>query len=341
MGVDIGASSVKACEVSKGVTGNYTLNSFAYEVLSEAAIIEDEIQKREEIKGVIKDLFKSLGTKSVGVSLGLSGQRTMTKCFEIPDGSTEEVEDNIIWESEQYISFGIENTEISHHILEKKDNGNLFILMAACNIDMAKDFISLLEGVSLKVRVVDLDVIALANVFKVSYKEKKDSPVMIVDLGAQSTKILLMYHEQPILTKEVPVGSVLATEEIQRGMEVPYFEAEDLKMGVATEGRIPEDVQNVIWRHNAAIIEEIKKTIDFYNSTSGHDKQIEEVLLTGGGSIAEGWTEKLTEETSLNIDFLDPFRKIKIGSQVNKGEVDFIARVGSVAIGLAMRGGEQ
>lgn len=339
IGIDIGISSIKVCEMSKGVGGGYTLIGFASEVLSEAAIIEDEIQKIEEITEVIASLLKRLGTKSRHFCLGLQGPRTMTKRFEIPDGSKDEVEDNILWEAEQYITFGSDHAEISHQEIEKKDNGNVDVLIAAVNIDMAKSFISAAESTGLKVKIVDLGVLALSNIFEVIKKGDKallSKTNLIIDFGAQSTKMVLYKDNAPLLTKEVNIGSVLATEEIQRVMGVSYFEAEDLKMSIDEDGNLPEEVKEIIWRVNERIIDEIKKTINFFNSTSGGEK-IHQIFVTGGGSLVEGILDVLQEETTVDTTYLEPFEKIKITGKMSDEEIDLIARTGCVVMGLGIR----
>lgn len=339
IGIDIGISSVKVCEMSKGVGGGYTLNSFASEVLSEAAIIEDEIQKSSEISEVIKELIKKIGTRSKNTCIGLEGPRTMTKRFEVPDGNKEEVEDNILWEAEQYITFGSDHAEISHYEISKTENGNIDLLMAAANIDVAKNFIAVVENAGLKVKTIDLDVLALSNIFECIHKANKQLMMksnLIIDFGAQTTKMVLFQGEAPLLTKEVNIGSVLATEEIQRSMGVSYFEAEDLKMGVQGQEGIPEDVKESIWRVNERVIDEVKKTINFFHSTSGGER-INRIFITGGGSMVDGIVDVIQKETEIETEYLEPFEKIKVGKKIDKNYVDLIARTGCVAMGLAMR----
>jgi Tfp pilus assembly PilM family ATPase len=48
VGIDIGASSIKVCELSGG-KGKFKLQKFGIVKLSEAAIIEDQFEKPEEI----------------------------------------------------------------------------------------------------------------------------------------------------------------------------------------------------------------------------------------------------------------------------------------------------
>ena len=49
----------------------------------------------------------------------MNGPNTVTKRLQVPDGPSDEVEDNILWESEQYIPFGADESEIGFSIIGK------------------------------------------------------------------------------------------------------------------------------------------------------------------------------------------------------------------------------
>lgn len=115
-GVDIGSHSIKVCELS-GSPGKFKIEKFGTFVLSEAAIIEDEFQKPDEIVDGLLQAMKDAGIKSKVGCIGLYGPNTMTKRLNVPEGTREEIEDHILWEAEQYITFGADESQISFHII--------------------------------------------------------------------------------------------------------------------------------------------------------------------------------------------------------------------------------
>ena len=115
IGIDIGSHSIKLCELG-GSLGKLKVDRFAVLPLSEAAIIEDEIQKFSEVTDTVKELIRLTGTKSKNVCIGLYGPNTMTKRMNVPEGSQEEIEDHVMWESEQYITFGADDSKIDFDI---------------------------------------------------------------------------------------------------------------------------------------------------------------------------------------------------------------------------------
>ena len=87
---------------------------------------------------------------------------------------------------------------------------------------------------------------------------------IILDFGAQSTKVIIYKRGGPIFTKEIQVGGGLVTEEIQRQMGVSYEEAEDLKTNGDEKGNLPEEILSIISTQIDQQVAEVKKSINFY-----------------------------------------------------------------------------
>jgi type IV pilus assembly protein PilM len=82
---------------------------------------------------------------------------------------------------------------------------------------------------------------------------------------------------------------------------------------------------------------EIQKTFDFFKATAASDR-IHRIMLSGGASRAEGFTEMLTERFEAPVEGLDPFKRV--GFDVKKFQVASPAEVAptaAVAVGLALR----
>ena len=82
-GIDIGAHSIKVCEVA-GSLGKVRIEKIGAFVLSEAAIIEDEFQKPSEIVDGLLEAIELAGIKSKTGCFGLYGPNTMTKRLNVP-----------------------------------------------------------------------------------------------------------------------------------------------------------------------------------------------------------------------------------------------------------------
>jgi type IV pilus assembly protein PilM len=338
IGVDIGAHSIKVCELSGG-PGKFKIERFGVFTLSEAALIEDEIQKPSEIVEGIQEALKESGIKSRQVCLGLFGPNTMTKRLNVPEGSREEIEDHILWEAEQYITFGADDSQIDFHIVGDNEGGGKDAIVAAAKNEIIETFTNVLKDAKLNAKVVDLNVLALANVMEEVLQEnieEYNQGTLLLDFGAQSTKVIVFKRGAPIFTKEIPVGGSLVTEEIQRQMGVSYEEAEDLKTSSDDRGNLPQEILNIVSTQIEQQVAEVKKNINFY-ITQGSAEKVEYCFVTGGSSLLPGLIEKLSIVTGLEVQRLDVLSAFKLNNKKLDENADQLAAIAPVVIGLAMR----
>jgi type IV pilus assembly protein PilM len=338
VGLDIGAHSIKVCEVS-GAPGKVKIERFGVFTLSEAAIIEDEVQKPSEITEGVVEALKQAGIKSKIVCIGLYGPNTMTKRLNTPEGTKEEIEDHVMWEAEQYITFGADESMIDFHILGENEGGGKDAIVAAAKNELIESFQELLSPAKIEAKVVDLNVLALSNLFEEvagDNLEEYSTGTLLLDFGAQSTKIIVYKRGGPIFTKEIPVGGSLITEEIQRQMGVSYEEAEDLKTTPDENGNLPEEIVNIINSQVDQQITEVRKSINFY-VTQGSAEKVNYCFVTGGSSLLPGLIDKLSEVAGVPVEKLDIFSRIKIDEKKVGQNLDQIAAISPTVLGLAMR----
>jgi len=337
-GIDIGAHSIKVCEVS-GTPGKFKVDKFGTFVLSEAAIIEDQIQRPEEVIEGLLEAMKRAGIKSKVACMGLYGPNTMTKRLNVPEGTNEEIEDHIMWEAEQYITFGADESQVGFHIIGDNEGGGKDAIVAAARNDLIENFSKILSEAKISPKIVDLNVIALSNIFEEVHKDDLDDysqGTLLLDFGAQTTKILVYKRNGPIFTKELPMGGGLITEEIQRQMGVSYEEAEDLKTTTDENGNLPDEILTIINNQVDQALAEVKKNINFYIS-QGSAEKVSYCFVTGGASLAPGLVEKLGALTGLEVKPLSIFPSIKIDQKKAAGGLEQLSAVSAIAVGLAMR----
>jgi type IV pilus assembly protein PilM len=337
-GIDIGAHSIKVCEVS-GNSGKFKVEKFGVFVLSEAAIIEDEIQKPAEIVEGLREAMKNAGIKSRIACLGLYGPNTMTKRLNVPEGTKEEVEDHIMWEAEQYITFGADESQIGFHIIGDNEGGGKDALVAAARSDIIESYSGILTEAKVAPKIIDLNVLALSNAFEEAYQDKMEDlslGSLLIDFGAQSTKIIVFKRGGPIFTKELPVGGGLITEEIQRQMGVSYEEAEDLKTTTDDKGNLPQEILNIINVKLDQQITEIRKNVNFY-VTQGSAEKVEYCYITGGSSLLPGLVDKLAESTGLEVKRFKLFPGIKVDEKKTQYGLEHFSAIAATVVGLAMR----
>ena len=341
IGLDIGLSAIKVAFLNQNGT-KYKLTHYVSVPLPEASFIDDDIQKPGEIISAIKEAMKQLGLSIDNVCIGLFGPNTVVKKLQLASMSdqAELIKDQVIWEIEQYLPFSIEEASISHHVMGKNEGGGISVLVVAVRNDVLNTHKELVESAGFNVKVVDMHLTAITNVFEYVLEEKFQDPessFLLMDIGAQKTEIIIYRNGAMVFSKEVNVGGVIFTEEIQRQMGVNYFEAEDLKITTDDEGNLPEEVLDIIEDVMENFFEDIQKTILFYRN-SWSDETLKQCFITGGGILLPVLLDKLEELLEVKVSVLNPFDKIEYDShKIDQNKIDEISYRGGVAIGLAMR----
>lgn len=339
LGLDIGISAVKVIAVEKH-RNSWKVVDYAFEPLPELALIDDDIQKPDEIMEALKACIKKISVKSDSVSIGLFGKNTLARKIQLVGGDGDDLEDQIMWEAEQYIPFEVDESEISYHVMGENEGGGFDTLIAAATHEVIGNYKKLVESCGLKVKVVDLGVLALTNVFSYVFEKELEQKTghswLVFEFGAQKTTMVVYREDRFVFSKEMPIGGVMITEEIQRQMGVNYYEAEDLKIN-GTDGNLPEEIMVIIKEVLDQFYAEVRKALDFYLSTS-QDDSIEDCILTGGAVLTPGLIEGMEELLGLKVKILNPFDVFEYSSEnLDDDDIREISFRGTVALGLAMR----
>lgn len=339
VGLDIGLSAIKMAEIVKTGSG-YKLVRFSNVMLSEGSLIEDEIQKEEEVTEAIKNAFKKLKAKTKQVCIGYFGPNSVVRKIQLPGGSVEDIEDQVLWEAEQYLPFPVEESYLDQFIVGENEGGGVDVIVAAIRKELLTNYKSLVENAGLKVKIADVSALAINNVFELVVGEKMknstSSSWLIIDFGAQKSTCIIYKNGMPLFIKELQIGGIMVTEEIQRQLGVNYTEAEDLKIYKDDQGNFPEEIANIIADLSAKFCTEIKRMVDFY-TTSTSDDSLVTCYVTGGCLNLDGFLERIAESLGIEVEILNPFEAIEVDKSIAKDELEYIAHCGVVALGLAMR----
>jgi type IV pilus assembly protein PilM len=340
VGIDIGHHSVKVCEIERKGKDEFKIVKFAYSFLPESCRIEDEFTRIDDIVAAIADALKKANITNKNICIGVSGINTMTKRLSIMEGKQEEMADQVLWEAEQYIPFGIDDSTLSYSIISKNNAGAAEVIIAAVKNSLALSYLNIFQKASLKVRIVDLDCFAISNIFELSLAptiEDKNMGILVLNFGSHKTDLIIMKNDSIYFTKEMYIGGNVITEEIQRQLGLTYEEAENIKTRGDENGNLPEEVVVIIKNNLDIVFDEIKKTLNFFVSTT-QEMVVGKCVITGGASLTPGLVEGLEKVLSIKPEYLNPLAKFTYKeSKFTEEELDYMASSGVVVLGLALR----
>jgi type IV pilus assembly protein PilM len=340
VGLDIGSSAVKAVELKAAGKG-FKVTGFGSESIPPDSIVDGAIIDAAAVSDAIRRLFDATGIKTREVAASLSGNAVIVKKISLPVMTETELGESIYWEAEQYIPFDIQDVNLDYQILDKGDpaagKNTMDVLLVAAKKEKIADYTGVIAQAGRSAVVVDVDAFALQNAFEANYGIERGATIVLLNAGASATNINILQGEQSVFTRDISIGGNAYTEALQRELNLPYESADALKRGQPVEGATIEEARPVLRAVTENVMLEIQKTFDFFKATAASDK-IDRIVLSGGASRADVFTEMLGERFDSPVESFDPFRKITVdGKKPGDDAAADLAPTVAVAVGLALR----
>lgn len=337
VGIDIGSSTIKLVELNMSSKGA-TLQNVAIIPSPVQAIVNGEITDSTLVAESIIAGYKENGFKNKSASVGLSGTAVIIKKISIPKVTdSKKLKEQIKYEASQYLPFEINQMTIDFHVLSySSDPENMDILVIAAQNEFILSYLSSINQARLKCTVLDVNSLALANVFELNYG-KTAEPVAIFNFGSNITNFLVLFQGEVIFSRDIPVGGFHFSNEISKNMGVTFEEAETLKISQSTSKDVPAETRTFMNMALDHVTEEIRNSIDFYTATA-RGYLISKAYYTGGASLTVGMIDHLAEALKLPFETFDPFLKIKSGNKkITHTYLEQISPFISIACGLGIR----
>lgn len=336
IGIDIGSSSVKLVQI-KEQKGAYILQNVGILPLPLEAIVDNTLMDTSSIVETIKKLLKSLNIRVKDAACSVSGNSVIIRKISLPAMPPEELEDQIHWEAEQYIPFDINDVHIDFQILasDQNDPSKMEVLLVASKKEIINDYLAVFNEAGINLAVVDVDSFAMQNAFELNYDIGPDNVVALINIGASIMNLNIVKNDISLFTRDVQMGGNLYTEEIQKQFGVSSEEAERMKVS----GDAPDQakLRDTISRVNETLAMEMRRSLDFYNTTAGEGK-INNVYISGGGAKTPMLVEAVQQRLGLPVEIINPFCNVKYNEK--EFDPEYLNEIGplvTVAVGLATR----
>ena len=183
LGLDIGSSSVKLCQV-KGTKRGLQLVHFDYAQLPPETIVDGSLLNSSVVADAINELLSRNKIKLRETALSVSGNTVIIRKITLPLMTQEELEESIQWEAEQYIPFDIKEVYIGFEVLApRSEQQQMDVVLVAAKREMIDDYTNVCVDVGLKPLVMDVDAFAMQNAYEVNSGFHQNETVVLLDVG--------------------------------------------------------------------------------------------------------------------------------------------------------------
>ncbi len=335
VGLSIGTSSIKLVELKKSGK-SWKLLHFGMVQLPDDAIINREIVNSIAVVDSLKTLVSQIKLKSKNVCTSLSGTSLIVKRMQLDVPNPKDIQDQVFWEAEQYIPFDISEVVMDYAVLSRGKDAKTDVLLVVVKRSVLDGYMTAVQEASLKPKVVDVDYFAAQNTFEANYQNNPAEAVAIIDIGASSTKYVVVQGGVPIFTKDSSLGGKTLTQEIQKHLNLSFADAETLKIS-GQNGGMPQEVSELMNVMSENVASDVKRTLDFYNASSS-GAPVSYILLSGGSSRIPGLSKAIEDASGHPTQMLNPFNSITYDPAVfTQDYISGISAIASIPIGLALR----
>ena len=334
VGLDIGSKTVKIVELVKEKD---TFKLRASGVIGYAGIGVDSLKTDKDavpLSDSIRKLWKEAKIDSKEVRVALPESLVFTRTVKFPYLTDNEVESAIKWEAEQYIPIPVNEAIVRHQIIQRNENATppeVIVLLVASPRDLVEKYQKVIHAAGLTLIALETELMSLVRSLAPS-----EGTAMIVDFGARSTDIAISRNGQISFSRSISTSGDAITRAVAQGLGIEKTRAEEYKKTYGLSEKLLEGkVKAVIEPVFRLIIEEIKKSIQFYKSEEKGETPTS-IILSGGSSGMPEAVSYLTRATGLEVDIGNPFARVSVDPEAAKILAGF-APLYSVAVGLAER----
>lgn len=335
IGVDIGSTSIKVCEIKEG-RNSRSLVGFGLHPLPPETIVDGHIINSGAVVEGLEKLFHK--KKDRNVALRASGHSVIIKKIAMPLMSPAELAEQVSWEAEQHIPFDLAEVNLDYQVLNRREEqGQMDVLLVAAKREEISDLTNIAAEARLKPLVVDLDAFSVQNVYEMGYgAPAPGDTVVLIHCGASLTTVNILANGTTAFTRDITNGGNTITDEIQRQLGISRDEAEAYKLGGDGTGIVPREVSSIVAQVVEQLAGEIQRSLDFYLATSG-DRDVSKIVCSGGTANIQSFLDAIRNRARVPVDSLDSFLAAPPDSKLDPALIQGRTAQAAVAIGLALR----
>ncbi len=340
-GLDIGSRTIKIGEIGDTKKGRI-LKSFGMIDIPPGSIVDGSIKEPEAVAESLRQLIKDAGIKEHNIALSIGGFSIIVKNISVQTMTEEQLQETIQLEAEQYIPFDISDVNLDFQIVGENENNpnQMDVILVAAKKEMVNDYVSLVQMAKLNPIILDVDAFALQNIFETGYGEEQqedEGSVALIDIGASKTTLNIVKKSTSLFMRDVSLGCGQINQKIISLSDCSQEESETIKLSDEPEKISKKDLTEITTSVVSDWCTEIRRALDFFYSTypDGHVKKI---VISGGGAHIKEFRDLLSEETSTDVETINPFKNLEIDhSRFEPSYLEKVAPQAAICMGLAIR----
>jgi type IV pilus assembly protein PilM len=356
IGIDIDSGAIKAVQISSS-GGGFVLQHVGYHRLPPGTIIEGEVADHDLLAAEIKEFWDAHSFKGKSVTIGVSNQKVVVRLLDFPHMEPDDLQGAISFEAQDHIPMPLDEAVLDYVVLGPREERSDLdrILVVAAQREMISRYTSAVRTGGLRPAGVDVKALSLTRSTLPDPFFGEDGGVLLLDVGAEITNLVVADRGNPVLTRFVPVGLGDFVAAVAELTDLPEDEAERqalnsrVRLGneqdEAEETRAEEDtfdpalaydVRRGLENAAQALADEVQRSIEHHRSQEAAS-EVSRVLLSGEAALIPGLDLYLGDLLNVPTGRGNPVEKLSANrSNVSDDQLRAMEPVLAVAFGLAI-----
>jgi type IV pilus assembly protein PilM len=354
VGLDIDRGSIKAVQIS-GAGGGYSLQHVGYHRLPPGTILDGEVADHDLLAAEIREFWDSHSFTGKAVTLGVSNQKVVVRLLDFPHMAQADLQGAISFEAQDHIPMPLDEAVLDYVVLgpteERSDLDR--VLVVAAQREMISRYTSAVRTGGLRPAGVDVKALSLTRSTLPDPFFGDEGAVLLLDVGAEITNLVVADRGNPVLTRFVPVGFVDFVAAVVELADLLEDEAERLALDPRVrlgseqdeiqeteEGSLDPalvfDVRRGLEGAAQTLADEVQRSIEHHRSQESA-RDVSRVLLSGEAALIPNLDGYLGELLDVPTSPGKPVEKLSANrSNVTDDQLRAMEPVLAVAFGLAM-----
>lgn len=353
IGVDIGASSAKLVQLraSRGVAiletyGEIALGPYGGQPVGKAVKLTPE-----KIAQALTDLMREANVTSRTGGISIPFSSSLVSVISLPDVDEDSLKRIVPIEARKYIPIPASEVTLDWFIIPKEegedsalsavrakpqDAPSREILLVAIHNSLLEEYHTVTEGAGIKVDFYEIEIFSSVR----SALGHGLAPILMVDIGASSTKMYVVERGVVRLTHLVTQGGQQMTEILGRSMEWEFEKAERIKREIGLTGSTAysvdenERIKTALLSTLSRVFSEVNRVVLNYGQK--YNKHVARVVFTGSGASLPGLSAFAKQSLNTEVEIANPFGHTEAPAFLES----VLREIGpgfTVATGLALR----
>lgn len=333
-GLDIGTTAIRLVELS-GAGPVKTLIRYASVPIDGKISQSEAPADQQKLVQTIQSLLAESRVTSRNVAVGIPSQKVFTTIVDIDRLPPAELAKTIRLQADSLLPSPLSESKIDWALIgdSPAEKSKVEILLSSVPNEFIEKRLDMLESIGLNVIAFEPDNLALSRALLAA---DASLPQMVVDMGSNSTDLVIVMNGAPRLSRSIPTGSEAIMRSAMQNLNIDAAQAQQFvfKFGLSKD-KLEGQIHNAILGTVETLMTEIDKSLKFFNARYT-DAKMDRIIVTGGASALPGFPIFIANKLGMSVEIGNSWRNISFAAD-RQNELLAVSNHFGVAAGLAER----